>query len=352
MSEDDFRARFVDPTDAAAFSALLDHISDRRVIYVGEIHDRYDHHQNQLAVVRGLQERGIDLAIGMEYFQEPFQAYLDDYVGGRLDEKGMLRKTEYYGRWRYDFRLYRDILEYARRHRLPLVALNAPGELVDAVSTKGIEGLSPEERARLPALIEPVDASYEKRLRDAFSMHGNMPEERFQRFMEVQTTWDEYMARRAADYLRRHPDKALVVLVGAAHVLHDAAIPKRLRRYQDINQAVIVTKPFEPLLGVTPDYVLASQELELERRGRMGMTLQDTDTGVRVASVKSDSPAYAAGFRAGDRILRMDGEHIAALGDVRLTLHDRGPGERLTVHLERSAPERPPEQIKRVLRLL
>ena len=128
----------VDPEDALSFERLLGKLEGARVVYVGETHDRYDHHLNQLAIIRGLHERGVDLAVGMEFFQEPFQVYLDRYVAGEIGEKALLKKSEYYKRWGYDYRLYRDILTYARASGIPLVALNAPSELVERVSEDGI----------------------------------------------------------------------------------------------------------------------------------------------------------------------------------------------------------------------
>jgi uncharacterized iron-regulated protein len=334
-------AGVIDPTDAEDLDRLLDEAYGRDVLYLGEIHDRYDHHVNQLQVIRGLRERGVDLAIGMEAFQAPYQHHLDDYLAGRIDETEMLRRTEYYERWRFDYRLYRDILRYARAEGIPLVALNAPSELVEAVSERGIAGLTAGQRAQLPDRIAPPSAAYERRLRQAFAMHGHLPEERLRRFMEVQSVWDEYMARRGAAYLARNREKTLVVLVGSAHVLHDSAIPQRLRRHLAVDDAVIVTAPFDPLPGVEPDYVLAARDLELERRGRTGMTLRDDRQGVTVEEVEPRSGAHKAGIQAGDRILRIGAEPVNALSDVRLALTDGTPGTRLSLLLRRDGANSP-----------
>lgn len=341
----------VDPTDAAAFAALLDGIQGHRVIYIGEIHDRYDHHRNQLAVIRGLHERGVALAIGMESFQEPFQPCLDAYLAGRLDEKEMLRKTEYFSRWRFDFRLYRDILVYARTQGIPLVALNAPTEMVEAVSRNGIAGLSAEYRALLPARVAPADQAYEDRLRTAFRLHGKLPEERFERFMEVQSVWDEYMARRAADYLAQNPARTLVVLVGSAHVLHDAAIPGRLRQYRPVDQAVVVTRPFDPLPGVAPDYILAAQDIEIPSPGHTGLSLREDGGRVTVQEVTPKGAAQAADLRVGDRILSIAGNAVARLDDVRIALVDSAPGDRLPVVVERTSAGHP-RRMTKILTLL
>ena len=176
-------------------------LDDARVVMVGETHTRYDHHLTQLEIIRRLHELNPNLAIGMEAFQQPFQWALDEYISGAMDEQEMLRATEYYQRWRMDYRLYAPILRYAREHGLPVVALNLPAELTRQVGRHGMDGLSEEARARLPAEIDRTDAAYAQRLREVFAHHPNERGQPFEHFLEVQLLWDEGMAERAADYL-------------------------------------------------------------------------------------------------------------------------------------------------------
>jgi len=172
----------VDPNDGESFAELLSELEEKRAVFVGETHDRYDHHLNQLAIIRGLHERGVDLAVGMEFFQAPFQPVLDQYVAGEIEEKEFLRKTEYYERWKYDYRLYRDILVYARNNGISLVALNAPSELVARVSKGGIAGLTAEERALLPIDLPSPGSTYIDRLRQAARRRRDGPSrERYDR---------------------------------------------------------------------------------------------------------------------------------------------------------------------------
>ena len=77
----------VDAENQHSLERLLEALDSKQAIFVGETHDRYDHHLNQLTVIRGLHERGVDLAVGMEFFQAPFQPFLDHYVAGKIDEK-------------------------------------------------------------------------------------------------------------------------------------------------------------------------------------------------------------------------------------------------------------------------
>ena len=327
------RQSIVDPNDSQSFVELLSELETNRVIFVGETHDRYDHHLNQLAVICGLRQRGVDLAVGLEFFQAPFQRFLDQYVAGEVEEKEFLKKTEYYQRWKYDYRLYRDILAYARENAIPLVALNAPTELVARVSKRGIVGLTPEERTRLSHDLAPPGPAYVDRLRSVFEMHGNMSAERFRRFVDVQLLWDEYMARVAADYLKEQPGKTLVILAGSGHVAYLDAIPGRLSRMVKARQAVVVTGSEAHHGNGAVDFFVAERDIELEKPGRLGMMLASEDDGVSIREVRSASPAEKAGFLPGDQIRSIAGEPVSDMQDVRLAMLDRSPGEEVWVEI-------------------
>jgi len=344
--------RVVDADDPSSVSQLVSELKSKRVVFVGETHDRYDHHLNQLAVIRGLHQRGDDLAIGMEFFQEPFQTYLDQYVAGAIDEKTLLKKTQYYERWRYDYRLYRDILVYARNHRIPLVALNAPTELVAKVSERGIAGLAPEDRAQLAADLVPADRAYKGRLRPIFALHGAMPEERFERFVGVQLLWDEFIARAARDYLEANPGRKMVVLAGSGHVAYPDAIPGRLARMIGAESAVVLTGNGESHEAGAVDFVFTERDIDLGPPGQMGMMLAGGDGGVTVREVRPSGPAARAGFRPGDRILSIAGERIGDMADVKLALLDRTPGEEVWVEARSGAEPAPDSSYGRALRLL
>ncbi|MBT8116234.1 MAG: ChaN family lipoprotein, partial [Gammaproteobacteria bacterium] len=80
---------------------IIPGLADKRVVFVGETHTRYEHHLIQLEIIQRLHAIDPELAIGLEFFQQPFQEYLDRYVAGELSEQELLQGTEYYRRWRY-----------------------------------------------------------------------------------------------------------------------------------------------------------------------------------------------------------------------------------------------------------
>jgi len=108
---------------------LAARVASDRVVFIGETHNRYDHHLNQLELIKRLHQADPQLVIGVEYFQQPFQQPVDDYIAGRIDETEFLRATEYFQRWGYDYRLYAPIFRYAREQRITVRALNVPTAL-------------------------------------------------------------------------------------------------------------------------------------------------------------------------------------------------------------------------------
>lgn len=287
-------AKVIDLNALPDLDAIIPRLAEKRVVFIGERHTRLADHLNQLAIIEGLyrhgRRRGKELAIGVEFFQQPFQAHLDDFIAGGLDETGLLSRAEYYDRWRYDWRLYRPIVHFARERGIPLIALNVASELVEKVSEAGWEGLTGEERAELPQSVDRANPRYEERLREVFRRHpkvvrGHRPTDAggggspardaagphgrnvreggsqgmdphetgphgvnerpgihdavsdgdghragFRRFMDVQLLWDEGMAERAATYLAAHPARTLIVLAGSGHLVHGDGIPDRVRR--------------------------------------------------------------------------------------------------------------------------
>ncbi len=324
--------------DLNAFSTVENIVPDLakgRVVYIGELHTRYDHHLTQLEIIRRLHAQHPQLAIGLEMFQHPFQRHLDEYIAGKITEQDMLRSTEYYQRWRLDYRHYAPILRYAREHRLPLVALNVPTELTREVGRVGFDGLGEADRRQLPDSIELADADYRQRLRAIFEHHPNDNGQLFEHFLEAQILWDEGMAERAAAFLADHPDHHLVVIAGNQHIAWGTAIPDRLQRRVNVPAASVLNSWDGPIKPGLADYLLMPAERTLPRAGLMGALLQDDDHHVTISACSEDSACANAGIKAGDRITAIDEKSINTLADLRLVMWDKQPGDVITIDISR-----------------
>jgi uncharacterized iron-regulated protein len=330
--------------EAADLEGIIPKLADRRVVFVGERHDRYEHHLVQLEIIRRLHAIHPRLAIGMEMFQQPFQQVLDDYVAGSLGEQDMLRRSEYYQRWRFDFRLYAPILRYARANQLPVVALNLPAELTQKVGRNGLDSLTAEERAQLPAEIDRSDSAYEQQLREVFELHpGNGRS--FDNFIEVQLLWDEGMAQQAADYLAAHPDDHMVILAGSGHVARGSGIPRRLARRLPASSAIVLNGWDGALEPGLADFILMPQPRVLPPSGKFGLLLEAQSTVPVVEACMPDSPCTRAGLQRGDRFLSIDGEPIEDITDLRLAMWDKLPGDTVTLEISRERWFSAPQQL-------
>lgn len=330
------RAAFdaVDLAVALPLDKLATQLATKRVVFVGEIHDRYDHHLNQLEIIRRLHELDPDMAIGVEYFQQSFQPQVDDYIAGRTPENEFLRTTEYYQRWGYDYRLYAPIFRYAREQRIPVRALNVPTALASAVAKAGIAGLAGKDRANLPREIEPADEAYKSRLREAFEAHPGAKSDAFNHFVEAQLVWDEGMAESAAAYLDANKGRRLVILAGADHVAFGSGIPKRLKRRTKATYAIVLNSG-EEIERHMADYLLLSKKQELPPAGVLGVSLEEKGGECRIRSVSPGGAAEKAGLKKGDIIVAIDGQTVKTIAHVHLALWNKKPGDRVRLNERR-----------------
>jgi uncharacterized iron-regulated protein len=226
--------------DAAAFWAAL---GSTRAVCVGEDHPNPHHHWAQLEIVDHLVAHHAGaLGLGLEMVQLPFQGPLDDFAAGTIDEPAMLQRVGWDDRWGYAYKLYRPIVAHALAGKAALLALNASRELSAQVSSRGVDGLSTADKARLPELV--LDDAVHRAWFDGVMAdmgghhHGDDGDESAadpaadraaaDRTYSVQVLWDETMADTAARWLGGG-DRSLVILAGTGHC-HDSAIVGRMRR--------------------------------------------------------------------------------------------------------------------------
>jgi uncharacterized iron-regulated protein len=204
--------------------ALFRELESARVVYVGESHTNPAHHAIQLAVIKALAERTDGLSIGMEMFDRTYQPVLDAWCSGKLDEATFLERTHWYANWRFDFGLYRDILEYAKEKRLRIIALNIPFHIPGKIRIGGIASLTDDDRRYLPAVVDTTNAEHRAYVESIFRMHRLPGHTNFEYFYEAQCTWEDAMAQAIADTLN---GGKMVVLVGNGHIIRKFGVPDR-----------------------------------------------------------------------------------------------------------------------------
>jgi|GEM_PF-104177 len=333
------------------FSDLTHFFNSASILYVGESHANKAAHQAQLKVLKACYERfGNSIAIGMEMFTRPYQPFLDQWVAGEIDEKKFLDDTHWNAEWGYDYYLYKDILDFAREKKIPVIALNAPKTLVKMVSKKGLKNLTEEEKKQLPE-IDTTDYFHRFYIERAVREHMKDHTADLDKYNEVQSLWEEYMAQSAAEYLSSWEGKGkkLLVFAGNGHIIYDFGIPKRVFRRTRLPYYTIYPVEFH---GTTPsieqDMFLPEIPLEPadfawiipptveQKRIYLGVQLKRTnDNKLVIEEITPGSPAQKAGFISGDTILSIDGKSVKEVYELVSHLQTKQFGDTCTVEILR-----------------
>jgi len=324
---------------ASGFNGIVEQLAQSRVIYVGEEHTAYEDHLLQFRIIRTLYEKGVHFAIGMEMFSRKAQGALDRFIAGKIDEKTFLKEADYFGQWGYDYRLYRDIILYARRHRIPVIGLNLEKEVVSKVYRKGgLTGLDEKEKEELPEDRNLDMPGYEERIYMVYSMHGMRGEARgeFKDFFQAQALWDETMAETAAQYLEDNPENRMVILAGGGHVLKENAIPPRLYRRLPVPYCVVVNNKPRDIDDRLADYIFFAPAAQLAPAPMMGIRMLEEDGKVEIIEVTKESPAEKAGIRKKDILLSLDGEPVSDINDIRIAMLDKKRGDTVVARVRRA----------------
>ena len=234
--------------------------------------------------------------------------------------------------------------------------MNVPREVVQAARTKGLEALTPEQRALLPPRVDTESAEHQRLFRaffgEADALHGNMPDAMFQGMYRAQCTWDAAMGWNALQALRTHgSDKAvMVVLVRLG--------PRRLRAGRRAPGAAVVRRAHGvgdphrgarrgrgPLVGKVrasyADFVWGLPPTTDPLYPSVGLSTPEQKSGERykVISVVKDSPAAAAGFQVGDELVSIDGAPYADKESVNQLIAGKRWGDRVEYKLLRGGQE-------------
>ena len=301
--------------EVVSFDQLLADLENVQVVYIGEVHTNEAHHDIQLKVLKVLFERCGNLLVGMEMFEASYQDALDQWSAGMLDEASFLGEVGWENTWRFDFGLYRPILDFVRMESLKVVCLNVPGPIVEKVAREGLESLSDEEWSEIARDIDTSHEGHRAYVKDVFEIHESEEITEFEFFYEAQCVWDDSMARAIAQALNTN---RMVVLAGNGHIAYKFGIPDRAYRrthapFRTIMPVAVGTE-VEPDVA---DYIWVTP-LHMPRRAVVGIRLKTTKEGggLLIEDVIEESPAALVGIKPQDILLAIDGMPVSSLIDV------------------------------------
>lgn len=238
-----------DRQDPLTLGQAIARVADADIILVGELHTHPAIHLLQSRLLAGLNDSAAQtrrqLTLSMEQFSRADQATLDAYLAGRIGEAALIREGHAWPNYQSN---YRPLVEFAKTHRLPVIAANAPKPLVSCVGQEGpewLDKLPANRRSQLARELTLGSDAYRQKFMTA--MHHGDADSNARRFA-AQTSWDDTMAESMVDYLASHPGRQIMHIAGNFHVEGGLGLASRIAsRNPALKVALIV-----PQTGDTP----------------------------------------------------------------------------------------------------
>lgn len=235
------------------FDQLIDQISSKDLIFIGEVHDNPEHHLIQVQILQVLMECCGPISVAMEFFEKPQQSTLDRYHQGELDEGEFLEEVD----WGSDYHFYRPLIRMAKQHGAAVLAINAPRKVVRKVARQGLQSLDEPERSEIAKEIDLGNEAHRTYVRKAYEQHSHGDLKQFDYFYEAQCVWEDTMAESLAEYLKVNGTK-VVVFAGNGHIINRFGIPDRTVERIPVSTVTIMPLPLGHEVKIekeTADYV-------------------------------------------------------------------------------------------------
>jgi uncharacterized iron-regulated protein len=289
-------------------------------ILLGETHTNACDHRVQAKLIRWLAENGTRAAVGLEMVPATKQPVLDRFNAGRMGLDRLAQELRWKETWGHPYSLYRPVFRAVRDAGYPLFGLNVPRGMTESVRRKGLQGLDPAERDKLPERIILPPQAQKGMLTEEFEEHqemlrrGNATSRGRKRFLQAQSVWDTAMASRASQ-IRARTGATIVILAGNGHVAFGWGIPHRLD-ILDPSARVLSVVGWRGLERPDPARGDLFFYCPLQHTSRLGFTLELAPEGGRITRVAKKGKARRAGLQSGDLLVRAGGKPFRELMDL------------------------------------
>jgi uncharacterized iron-regulated protein len=234
------------------FEDWIASLGSQDVIYLGEEHHNRFHVMAAVKILEALLSKGRRPAVALEMLSWDTQPALNRYLAEEISIADFLREVRWDETWGGVYDDYAPLIDFGRRHHLPVLALNPPRPLVRRVVAVGLaRALEELQTAGLAVMGQeiPDDARYAEIITKQIELcHPGMSAHGYQRMFEASLFRDEGMAKTIAEYLRdRNPDDGpLLSYTGGGHIQYQLPVPNRvLRRHAATRQTSVYLSSFE-----------------------------------------------------------------------------------------------------------
>ncbi len=196
----------------SSYKKMLAKAKENEIIFFGEFHDNPISHWLQFELTEDMHQHvGSNLRLGFEMFEQDQQWLLNDYLIGKIDDKGFKDSARLWPNYKTD---YYPLINFAKQNNLFCLASNVPRRYASLLFKKGREALKALPEAD-KAYMAPVDFVVDSTLSQYKALLG--PEMHMGGFtmMEAQAFKDATMAHFML--LNKTKDHVYIHFNGAYH---------------------------------------------------------------------------------------------------------------------------------------
>ncbi len=207
-----------------SLNRMASQLAEYDIIIFGEYHDNDVIHRLQAELLPLLLRNVSDLTISMEMFERDTQIFIDQYLEGAIEEEEFIEMSRAWPNYQTD---YRDIIEFAREERIPVIAANVPRRYAADVNRYGLKVLTeiPDtERVYLAEEVIITEDSYKEKFFDTMKTLSHMDignrdelEDRLNNLYAAQSLKDDTMAESIVNFKQRVPETRVIHFTGDFH---------------------------------------------------------------------------------------------------------------------------------------
>lgn len=236
---------------------LVSRLKDVDVVVMGEYHGHNGAHLLEARLQQALYHQRPAQILSLEQFNVDHQADVDRYLNGDSGEAAMRKDAD---AWPNYAGSYRPLVEFARRHDLPVVAANAAARTVHCVGQQGpvyLDTLTGDAREAIPDQPFYDSAEYRRKFMEAMggSGHGAAHSPAIENSYLAQLLRDNTMAARIIQAHEHNPGYQILHLTGAFHSEGFLGTVAALKARAPELRVRVITPVFTPANGnvdVTP----------------------------------------------------------------------------------------------------
>ncbi|WP_227537897.1 ChaN family lipoprotein [Marinobacter vulgaris] len=233
-----------------SINQLAEELAPADVVVIGEYHGHHGAHLLQSLLQSALHQQRPQQVLSMEQFTLNHQAELDDYLAGQSGEEELIADANAWPNYKAS---YRPLIEFAKNRNLPVVAANAPEDIVRCIGRSGadyLERLDKERRRQLPEAPFVDTPGYRQKFLEALGAgHGtshDQPDnsERMENSYKAQLLRDNTMADRVIRTLEQNPGHQVIHLTGTFHAEERLGVVAVLEKKRPDLEVAVVSPVF------------------------------------------------------------------------------------------------------------